>query len=486
MINISKILLVAIIILGFTLRFWHYSNRYGIGSDGSRDALVAFESKKQIQLPLTGAFSSVGPITFGPWYYYYIAFASVIIPSIWAPWMSMGLASAAMIIVMYKIGAITLHRKFGLILAFLSAVSAAQIQASIALQPHALIGFLSSFAIYIILKKIKQEQNAKWNILLGFVIGVAINTHFQAVGLLSLIAVYTVMKFRFKYLLSLALGLFLSIIPLLFFELNNHWFNTKNVIDYLLYGQFRVWTSNRWLTYGLKFIPEFWSYVIATPFIAGIIVLFASVFIAVKMFVSFTQRNQKYSISFIVLFLSFAIQIILIRYYRGEKFFGYLQFLHPYIFIFTGFVYYKIVTFIRKPVFNLIFLLLYLTVIHPAAFQIKPFDAFNSETQARVATLRNSYPNSKFKTIECFKVYDVDRIQGLLLLLYMNGLYDDNGIKISVYNPSCNFGKSLQIQEELVVLDKSIETNLSERGLRPITPQMVYNATARWWFNEQP
>src|SRR3989344_6642995 len=359
MINISKILLVAIIILGFTLRFWHYSNRYGIGSYGSRDALVAFESKRQLQLPLTGSFSSIGPITFGPWYYYYIAFASLIIPSIWAPWMSIGLASVAMIVVMYKIGSITLHRKFGLILAFLSAVSAAQFQASILLQPHALIGFLSSFAIYIILKKIKQEQTAKWNILLGFVIGVAISTHFQAAGLLSLIAVYTVLKFRFKYLFSLIVGLFLSILPLLFFELNNHWFNTKNVIDYLHYGQYRVWTSNRWLTFGLRFIPGFWSYVIGTPFAVGLFILIVSFLIAIKMFISMIQRNLKNNISFIILFLSFAIQIVLLRYYRGEKFFGYLQFLHPYIFIFTGFVYYKIVTFIRKPVFNLIFLLLY-------------------------------------------------------------------------------------------------------------------------------
>src|SRR3989338_11325507 len=107
--NRNKILLLLILLIALFFRFYNSQNRYGIGYDGSRDALVAFESKRQLQLPLTGSFSSIGPITFGPWYYYYITFASLIIPSIWASWLSMGLASAAMIIVMYKIGTITLH-----------------------------------------------------------------------------------------------------------------------------------------------------------------------------------------------------------------------------------------------------------------------------------------------------------------------------------------------------------------------------------------
>ena len=68
----------------------------------------------------------------------------------------------------------------------------------------------------------------------------------------------------------------------------------------------------------------------------------------------------------------------------------------------------------------------------------------------------------------------------------MEGFYDENGILVSINNPSCNFEKSLRLEEELVVLDEPVEKNFSARGLRPITPQMVFNATARWWFNEQP
>src|SRR3989338_5466841 len=135
-------LLSLILVLAVTLRFWNFPLRYGIGYDGSRDALVSFEAKSQLQLPLTGSFSSVGPITFGPWYYWYITAANFLIPTPWAPWIFISFASLAMVLTMYLIGRELKNSKLGLIMALLASFSPAQLVASVNLQQHALIGFL--------------------------------------------------------------------------------------------------------------------------------------------------------------------------------------------------------------------------------------------------------------------------------------------------------------------------------------------------------
>ena len=144
-------LLFSIVLLAFIFKFWNFPSRYGIGYDGSRDAIVSYEAKSQLQLPLTGSFSSIGPITFGPWYYWYITTANFLIPSIWAPWISISLASLGMIFLMYLIGKKLVSVKFGLILASLAAISPAQIVASVNLQQHALVGFFTSLSIYLFL-----------------------------------------------------------------------------------------------------------------------------------------------------------------------------------------------------------------------------------------------------------------------------------------------------------------------------------------------
>src|SRR3972149_7298223 len=181
-----NLVLYLILVVAVFLRFWQSTQRYGISYDSSRDAIVSFEAARQIQLPLTGSFSSVAPVTFGPWYYYYLIFAKYFIPSPWAPWIALGLASLGTVIIMYKIGKELINPNFGLLLAFIATLSPAQIKAGTALQQHALIGFLSSGVIFILIKLANGKMNKSFIIFWGFIIGVAINTHFQSLGLLTI------------------------------------------------------------------------------------------------------------------------------------------------------------------------------------------------------------------------------------------------------------------------------------------------------------
>lgn len=271
----NKFLLIFVLSVAFFFRFYNSPNRYGIGYDGSRDALVAFESAKQIQLPLTGSFSSIGPITFGPLYYWYITLATLL-PAKWGPWIGINIASFLMVFVMYKTGKLLINEQFGIILAFVAALSPAQIISGTQLQQHALIGFLSSVVIYFLIKHYYQKLRTFEYIFWGFCMGVAINSHYQAVSLLTLPILVVIFFKRKKFILPFALGFFISFIPFLIFELTNHWFNTRNILDYILIGQYRVWTSNRWLLFLGNFIPQFWSYVTGIPIFLSSTVFFSS------------------------------------------------------------------------------------------------------------------------------------------------------------------------------------------------------------------
>lgn len=478
---IKNILLLAIFILAVYFRFWSYESRYGIGYDGSRDAIVAFESARQFQLPLTGSFSSVAPVTFGPWYYYYITAAIFLIPSMWAPWIAIGLASVAMVYTMYLIGKKLYGIRFGLLIALITTLSPAQISASTPLQQHALIGFLSSLSILFTILALKGYGNTpKIHTLWGFIIGIAINTHFQSLGLITLPILILILKRNFRLFLFFLFGFFISMVPILLFELNNHWFNTKNIIDYILIGQYRVWTSNRWLTFAGSFFPNFWSYVIGIPFIISFLVM-ASITVAI----SIRTITRKVSVSLFIISASFLIQIILLRYYRGEKFFGYLQFFHPYIFLYTSLFIYILFRYIKNIFISILFTIATILFIFPSTLKSISSDELNTDTTNRFAYLGRAYPNSKFATYEC-NIYDTDRIQALTLFLYMYKLYDEDGIKIAINNPTCKFEKGIQLANELFDISDLDKDELITSGFHINSPKEIYDGTARWWFKEQP
>src|SRR4051812_568802 len=94
-------LLLAILIVGFFLRFYNTPARFTMGEDSTRDAMVAISGAQHLQFPLTGPFSSLGPFTFGPWYYYFLILFSLL-PIAYAPWFFLGITSFLFIIVMYK------------------------------------------------------------------------------------------------------------------------------------------------------------------------------------------------------------------------------------------------------------------------------------------------------------------------------------------------------------------------------------------------
>jgi len=274
-------------------------------------------------------------------------------------------------------------------------------------------------------------------------------------------------------------GLFLSSIPMLIFELNNHWFNTRNVLDYLLIGQYRIWTSNRWLTFTFAYFPEFWSYVTGLPKLLSLLLMLSTPPVLIYLF--FRKKLQH---AFIPLSIHFIILVILLRYWRGEKFFGYLQFFHPFIFLFSGTVLYTLLKNIPRA-YALILIIPTITLaVRTTVLNMEKISPLHGETRKRMTALELWGPGIRYKPMECSLVYDRDRIQGLLLFLYMQNRFADNGIPVTIYNPGCPQVKGEKIGSDLVILKDTDKA--SSFGLKPITSKAVYKDVARWWFKEQP
>src|SRR3989344_6988296 len=256
---------LAILLLGAILRFYNYPYRYSLGEETIRDAVIGIEGARELQFPLTGSFSSLGPFTFGPWYAYQLIIFYLAFPYEYSPWIYLSIISILYIFIMYKIGKILGGDNFGLILSFITAISPAQIISATHLTSHNNTNLFAALSIWIFLILLLKNKSKWWNLLLGFVLGVGMNLHFQMGGLLMLPVALFLYKRKFLNFVYSGLGVIISFIPMLVFEMNNHWFTTRNLFFYLTEGKNAIYVPNRWLFYVRDFWPSFWSDALGVP-----------------------------------------------------------------------------------------------------------------------------------------------------------------------------------------------------------------------------
>src|SRR3989344_3601898 len=256
---------LGILLLGAFLRFYNYPYRYSLGEETIRDAVIGIEGARQLQFPLTGSFSSLGPFTFGPWYAYQLIIFYLLIPFVYSPWIYLSIISVAYIFIMYKIGKILGGNIFAIVLAFLVAISPAQIISATHLTSHNNTNLFAALSIWIFLILLTKNRSKWWSLLLGFIIGVGMNLHFQMGGLLILPLVLFIYKRKYTNFIYSGLGVVISFIPMLIFEMNNHWFTTRNLFYYLTVGKNAIYVPNRWLFYVRDFWPAFWSDALGVP-----------------------------------------------------------------------------------------------------------------------------------------------------------------------------------------------------------------------------
>lgn len=491
-------ILLGILILGAFLRFYNYPYRYSLGEETIRDAVIGIQGARDLQFPLTGSFSSLGPFTFGPWYAYQLIIFYLIVPFVYSPWIYLSIISVLYIFIMYKIGKILGGEIFALVLSFLVAISPAQIISATHLTSHNNTNLFAALAIWIFLILLSKNKSKWWNFLLGFVIGVGMNLHFQMGGLLILPLTLLINKRKYLNFLFSGFGLICSFIPMLIFEMNNHWFTTRNIFVYLLYGKNLTYVPNRWLFYLRDFWPSFWSDALGVPVWFGslMIVLFIASFI-------WLMLKKKLSKNFILLIIAFLLNFILLRYYWGPRFFGYLNFLRPFVFIFTTFA---IINFKYKKLYlGAVLVILIIFFSYPRTLsELRP-DSFSKTIYESVSSLEQKYPNKKFALYTCAKGYTSSynaSTFSILFLLELKNKYNSKGIRIG-FQRDCEFPKqnksvanSLNLLKKegypvlsnIGIMDFSNASNsaILQAGWTPISFRSIYDSYARWWFKLQP
>lgn len=354
----SKInfVLLVILIFGVFFRFINFQDRVGFGQDSARDAIIALYSINHHKLPLLGPPSSAWAFNFGPLYYYVVAIFTLIIPGIFSPWIGFTLLSVSSVYLAYKTGEKAFDKKFGLIFAFISAISFAEIANSTGLSNTLLVSFAAALSFYLLAQSLKSQKKI-FPLLLGFSVALAVNSHLQALSLLALLplaVLFSVGKTKQKLAKAsfVSLGFVLSFTPLIIFEFQHNLAWIKSLIDYSLHGQQKFYTPVRWLTEFSQFWPRTFGQImsglpIAGYFYAGLILLsICSAFV----------KKIKLPRFFYCLAITFIIEIISVRLYKGSRSPEYFIIAHQFVLFFIAFSIW--ITFSVNKILGMIILLL--------------------------------------------------------------------------------------------------------------------------------
>jgi hypothetical protein len=436
-------------------------------------------------IPSIGAFSSAGQFVYGPqWYWILMSFIALSFGSIFTPWIIQTLLYVFVIYVMFLIGKEIISENFGLLVAFLTAISWAQIGESTNLVSPAIVGILSVFAVYFFVKFIKHSKNLD-SFLLGFLIGNTVNIHFQAIGLITLLPVaYLLSKRNLKQLLILSIGFLIPFIPLILFDLRTNFFESKNILDYYQYGQNRLYVPNRWLTYAGVFWPKAWGDIVGGYSIFGYLTIILLTIIAL-----YKIAKQKITKEVLGLVICFGLVFIMLRYYKGVLFGGYLTFLQPFILIFSGIVFYEIYKFKKILFIFLIILVTFTSLFIDIKGIVGATNTIAVTTENLMTPLIKKHPNEKFALFD-YKYARSGISLPLSLYLYNRNKIDDNGLRVGIVMATP--GALLQFKAfptiegmpgglQLVDLSSKDRQTLINNGWVSVNPSAVYNSVENWY-----
>ncbi|MCX6726361.1 MAG: hypothetical protein NTY75_00900, partial [Candidatus Shapirobacteria bacterium] len=303
----KKILLIIIIVAAVFWRFWDFGNRWVFNQDQARDAIISLYANRNGLIPEIGSPSSAGPFNFGPWYDWMIMFWERAIPTVNGPWIGFGILAVTSVVFYYLAG--------GWIAGILAAVAVDAVQNSPDMLNTVIVGWSAAIAWWGT-KKLIETENWRWGILVGLAVGLSINFHFQALGLLAIpMVIFIINKFDFKKGLAMTGGLFAAFLPLIIFDINRNGVWIKSVIEYYTVGVNKFYVPVRWLTELRDFWPQLLGSVTIGRESFGYVWLILggiAVILAIK-------NKNKINRFWWIVGAVFLIQILLMRNYKGVR-----------------------------------------------------------------------------------------------------------------------------------------------------------------------
>jgi len=485
----NEILVFLIFLLAIFLRFVNFDNRWGLAMDQARDAIIAHQALISFQLPTVGPFSASGPFIFGPYcYWFYVLVTSLDPSSIMFLWIVQAAISACMVLVMFAVAREINGNKFGLLLAFLTTISTGQISQATNLTYSTFAGFISMLVVLVLIKTIKTGKEIYF-FLLSFLIALAVNVHFQAVGLLLILFILPFfVKLSPRKILLLAIGFFIPFIPLIIFDFRSNHYESSHLISYFLSGGNKYSLPKRWLTYVGVYWPRALSIVIGGYRPMGYLMG-----ITIPLVLTYSLLKKQVSKFIVFLLVLFGANFVLLRYFKGEIYDSFLVYLHPIILIFTA---WTMLVIKRKNIVPAIFLFIFIV----SFTFVKDFDEIKNATNltakfsaAYVKDLINQFPGQKFSVYD-FEHKAVARSFPMVMYLMKDNLISDSGRKIgfTIATDSAELEKykAKKIVGDvgsyvLLDLDSSDRKILENKDWKAVNPNDIYNDTEKWYFNKE-
>lgn len=370
-INLHKVEVFFILIILLTAIFWRFANfpnRWTLNQDQARDAIIALEAINKHELPLIGPPSSAGPFSFGPFYYWIIIFFTAI-PTINSPWIGFTLLSVATTIIFFFLGYSYGGKSFGFFLGIIASFCTAQIfNAPDMLNPMPIA--FSTTLTFLLLIKLIDKNKPKYAFWLGLIVGISINFHYQALGLIVLFPFAAVInnfiswQIKIKVIVLNFLGFLIAFLPLLYFNFTVHNRLFTKFTEFAIGDKSRFGSNYNLLSDVLVFWPKLWGGVLSgIPLLGYFYIL---IFILALIF----TINKKIFLkkSFLIISLTMLSQILILFLYKGIRMPVYLIVFQPFFIFFTGWsvwVFYKL----YKPA-GLVLILILLLSAMPANWAI--------------------------------------------------------------------------------------------------------------------
>lgn len=466
-----KFLLLIILIATF-FRFYDYQNRWVLNQDQARDAIISLYSIRNLKLPLLGPYSSAGPYNFGAMYYFLTIFSSLLYPFVSGPWFAFTLLSIFSVFLFYKIGQSLLDKNLGLICALLTAFSPSLILNSTDMLNTVAVLFAVSLNFYFLVSQIKKPKNLYLN-LIGFTVGLANNFHFQSLGFGSILIAFLIFNFKnikqlFFQILLMAIGFFISFLPNLIFDLFNNFVWSKSVLAYYFGGGGdKFYYPVRWLTDIRDFWPGLWGETITGFSLSGYILIGIYILFFIK---SKPKNVKKFNL---ILILSLAVQVLLLRYYKGVRSREYLITFHPYFILLSALC---LNSFTKNKLLKTLTIITFLTLALITNIKI-----INQKSQAQ--EIINIKKQINQNNVDIYSLNGDRQITLPLFYLFyqQNRINSKNGYKIATCRPN----EKINCPDDSYLIASSSNYNiysinhLSDQDLESyyqFTPQRIYNS----------
>lgn len=254
----------------------------------------------------------------------------------------------------------------------------------------------------------------------------------------------------------------------------------------------------RWLTFLFSFWPNLFSSIVGVPKILSLFILF----LGICSFLFYVVKDKRKAPKF-YLALVFFFQFLFLRYYTGPLRDNYVQFFHPFLFIFTG-VFIIALTDLTIWILKLIkiknnYFLPLFQIITVAIFSLLIWPQLQNQTKPNSATLglrqevsglENNMTNQSIAVYRCHNSNMAKPWSTALMLdmdqkLWIPKNKNAPTIKIGFFdNSSCE--KKYQNSTEIVNLTGLGEEEIAKNNWELVTPHTVYNSMVKWWYEEKP